>query len=156
MTNCELLKKFYTAFSNGNSLEMVECYHEDIVFKDPVFGELKGEKAINMWKMLLSNRNETTEIFFKSVKANQEEGSAIWIAKYLYGENKRKVTNIVDASFKFKDGKIIEHIDSFSVWTWSRQALGFTGFLLGWSDFMKNKIQKTTNKKLEDFMSKSN
>ncbi|WP_405605320.1 nuclear transport factor 2 family protein [Polaribacter sp. Asnod1-A03] len=156
MTNCELVKKFYTAFSNGKASEMVECYHKEIVFKDPVFGTLKGEKAINMWQMLLSNRSETTEIFFKSVKANEEEGSAVWIAKYTYGEKKREVTNVVNASFKFKDGKIIEHTDFFNIWSWSRQALGFTGLLLGWTAFMKNKIQKTTNQKLSEFMSKDN
>ena len=38
------------------------------------------------------------------------------------------------------DGKIIKHTDIFDLWEWSKQALGVSGYLLGWSGFMKNKI----------------
>ncbi|WP_373852613.1 hypothetical protein [Tenacibaculum maritimum] len=33
---------------------MTDCYHKDITFQDPVFGKLKGQRAIKMWEMLLS------------------------------------------------------------------------------------------------------
>lgn len=155
MENTELIKKFYTAFSNGNSAEMIECYHKDIVFKDPVFGELTGERACKMWEMLMAQKKESTTVTFSNVVANENTGSANWVAKYVYGEKQRKVTNEVSAHFTFKDGKIIKHTDSFDLWKWTKQALGAPGYLLGWSSFMKNKIQKTTNANLDTYIQKN-
>lgn len=155
MTNTELIEKFYTSFSNGNAEGMVSCYHADVVFQDPAFGTLKGQKANKMWEMLLSRRTDSTKITFENIQATSDHATAQWTAKYVYGDAKRKVINNVTANFKFKDGKIIEHIDTFNVWNWSKQALGFTGLLLGWTSFMKNKIQKTTNTQLTSYMSKT-
>lgn len=151
--NNKIIEKFYHSFSNGDVKEMVSCYHKDIVFSDPVFGKLEGKRAVSMWEMLLSKRSESTQITYDHIQSAQDEGSAIWTAKYTYGKTKRKVTNVVHASFTFKDGKIIEHTDVFDLWKWSQQALGIPGYLLGWTSFMKNKIQKTTKEQLKAFMS---
>ncbi|WP_066220933.1 nuclear transport factor 2 family protein [Formosa haliotis] len=150
-----LITKFYTSFSNGDINGMLACYHKEVVFQDPVFGKLKGERAFKMWEMLLSQKKETTIITFQDVQATTECGSANWVATYLYGDKKRKVTNRVHANFKFKDGKIIEHIDTFDLWTWTKQAMGVPGYLLGWTAFMKHKIQETTNKNLDRFIEKT-
>ena len=131
---------------------MTTCYHKDIVFRDPVFGKLQGKRAFSMWEMLLSKRSETTQISYDHIQSTQDKGSAIWTAQYTYGKTKRKVTNVVHASFTFKDGKIIEHTDVFDLWKWTQQALGITGYLMGWTSFMKNKIQKTTNEQLNNFI----
>jgi len=40
-------------------------------------------------------------------------------------------------------------------WTaWSKQALGTTGLLLGWTPFVRNKIRRTAMENLEKYMSK--
>ena len=54
-----------------------------------------------------------------------------------------------------QDGKIIEHTDVFDLWLWTKQAMGFVGYLIGWSSLLKNKIQKTTNSNLDQFMNKT-
>lgn len=154
MDNKEIIKKFYTSFSKGNVKGMLECYHKDIVFQDPVFGKLKGERAVKMWEMLLSQKKEDTKINFDNIQATTKNGKANWVAEYIYGDKKRRVVNRVSANFKFKDGKIIEHFDTFDLWEWTKQALGITGFLIGWTPYMKNKIQLTTNKRLNEFMKK--
>ena len=133
---------------------MLECYHKDIVFEDPAFGKLCGERACQMWKMLLSKKESDLHVTFSNISADEDSGQAQWIAKYTLSDNNRKVVNHVSASFKFKDGKIIHHIDKFDVWKWSRQALGLPGYLLGWSGFMKNKIQQKLNKRLDKFIAK--
>ena len=51
--------------------------------------------------------------------------------------------NKVIANFKFKDGLII---DTFDLWTWTQKEMGLTGYLMGWSFFMKAKIQQETKK----------
>lgn len=154
MNNEELIEKFYTSFSKADAKGMTECYHENIVFQDDAFGTLKGERACKMWEMLLSGGPGKSKISFNNVEATNESGSANWRAEYHYGEKQRKVINNIHANFKFKDGKIIEHIDTFNLWKWTKQALGPAGYLLGWTSFMRKKIQKTTNDKLNDFISK--
>jgi hypothetical protein len=49
---------------------------------------------------------------------------------------------------KFADGKIIEHSDAFSLHKWSAQALGFSGWLLGWNKQFQRKIQNGARKNL--------
>lgn len=145
-----LITTFYTAFSKGDANTMTECYHNDIVFEDPAFGQLKGDKAKAMWQMLLSKKVESEmSVSFQVINNSQ----ATWTANYKYGPNKRPVENNVTAHFEFKDGLISKHTDHFSQWKWAKQALGLSGYLLGWSGFMKNKIQATTNKLLSKFMS---
>ncbi len=149
MQNKELIQKFYTAFSDGDSDSMIACYHEDVVFEDPAFGELNGDKAKSMWKMLVGRRKESeTTISFNVLNDHHAE----WVAQYKYGPNKRPVTNKISSKFEFQDAKIIHHTDYFSLWKWTRQALGTSGFLLGWSTFMRKKIQATTNKLLAKYM----
>lgn len=152
MNHKKLIETFYHSFAAGNAEEMTACYHENITFEDPAFGELKGEKAKAMWTMLLSKSDAAPNILFKNVSANDKTGSATWIATYKYGKQKRNVTNHVTAEFEFLDDKIIRHKDNFDLWKWSQQALGLSGYLLGWSGFMRNKIQATTNKLLEKYM----
>ncbi|SFC30048.1 Ketosteroid isomerase-related protein [Algibacter lectus] len=154
MDNKEIIEKFYTSFSNGNFEGMLECYHKDVVFEDAVFGRLEGESAFKMWEMLLSQKKGDTKISFNNIEANAETGKANWVAEYFYGEKKRKVINEVSTAFKFKDGKIIEHFDTFDLWKWTKQAMGTPGYLLGWTSYMKSKIQQTTNKRLDAFMNK--
>lgn len=154
MDPCELIEKFYTAFQNGDEQGMTDCYHENIVFQDLAFGRLEGNKAKKMWEMLLSRKVETTKISFQNIQTTDNSGSADWRAEYLFGKKKRKVINTIHAEFKFQDGKIIEHIDSFNLWRWSRQALGPIGLLLGWSAFLRNKVQKSTNAQLASFIAK--
>jgi ketosteroid isomerase-like protein len=155
MDHTKLIEKFYTAFSHGNVKEMTDCYHNKIIFHDPVFGELKGVEAKAMWNMLLTKNSGNIKITFQNIVSSLDDGSADWKAVYLYGKSKRKVTNRIHARFKFQDGKIIEHIDTFDLWKWTQQALGVGGYLLGWSPFMKNKIRKTVHKKLRLFIAKN-
>ena len=57
--------------------------------------------------------------------------------------------------FEFRDGKIVRHLDQFSFWAWSRQALGPMGLLLGWFGPIKSAVRKKADRGLRDFMSKN-
>lgn len=155
MTNQELIEKFYTSFSNADADGMISCYHDDIVFTDPAFGTLHGNKAKAMWQMLLSRSNGGSTITYTGIKVTENNGSVNWKAVYAYGPKKRKVINNITANFTFFEGKIIAHTDKFHLWNWSKQALGTSGYLLGWSSFFKSKIQSKTNNLLTTFISSS-
>jgi hypothetical protein len=105
--------------------------------------------------MLLSNKENTVIITFDNIQTYINEGKANWTAEYLFGEKKRKVHNRILANFQFIDGKIVEHLDTFNFWKWSKQSLGPIGYLLGWSPYLKNKIQYITNRKLDKFIERT-
>ncbi len=147
-----IIEKFYTDFENLDAESMVECYHKEIIFEDPAFGVLKGEKAKNMWRMLCnSQKGKDFRVKASNIEFENQKGKADWEAFYIFSKTGRKVHNIINAEFEFKDGKIIKHSDQFNLYRWSRQALGFKGFLLGWTSFFKKKLNTQTNNLLSKF-----
>ena len=106
-------------------------------------------------RQLLGRAKGNIKIKFQDVDATDHEGSAYWIATYPFGDKKRIVENHVKAKFEFKDGKISRHVDTFDFWKWSRMAMGLPGVLLGWTSFMKNKVQSTTSENLKKYMSEN-
>jgi len=147
-----IIEKFYAAFANGDAAGMISCYHEEVAFTDPAFGTLQGDRAKAMWRMLLSNTDAGLTVHYFDIEAGDDTGKAKWLAKYFYGPKRRLVVNEVSAAFTFKDGLIYTHVDSFDLWRWTRQALGLSGTFMGWSGFMRNKIQATTKGRLDKFM----
>lgn len=152
--NAQLIQDFYTAFAKRDAAGMIACYTDDIVFEDPAFGKQEGARAKAMWEMLISRGKESTTIIASHIHADETKGSAQWLANYVFGPKERKVENHIKATFEFKDGKICKHTDVFDLWKWSRQAMGPLGLLLGWSPFMRTKIQKTTSSQLDSYMQK--
>lgn len=150
----QLIQHFYESFAQNNADEMIACYHDKIEFSDPAFGLLKGDEARNMWKMLIERGKGNIKIEYKNVIVNGDKGSADWTADYVFSKTGRKVFNRIHADFEFQDGKIIRHTDTFDVWKWSKQALGLTGYLLGWSSFLKNKIQQNAGESLREYSAK--
>lgn len=154
MENTALITRFYTAFSNSDAIEMASCYHDEAVFEDPAFGKLNHNEVIAMWKMLLERSKGNLKIEFKDVISDANSGSATWIATYIFSQTNRKVVNVIAAEFEFKDGLILKHKDNFDIYKWSKQALGWKGFLLGWTPFMQNGIQQNAKKALANYMQK--
>ncbi len=150
-----ILEDFYSAFSNLDAETMVQYYHEDIVFNDPAFGTLKGDKAKNMWRMLCGSQKKGDVIVkVSNIEYIDNLAYANWETIYTYTKTGRKVHNKVNASFKLKNDKIIEHIDVFNLHSWAKQALGFKGFLLGGTSFFKTKMNERTNMLLSGFEKK--
>ncbi len=150
--NEELVNKFYSAFQKLDYATMCSCYSDDIVFFDPAFGLLKGAEAKLMWEMLCKNAKDFSLTYGNIIHLDNEYVTCDWVANYRFSKTNRKVINKIRANMKFADGKIIEHSDAFSLHKWSSQALGFSGWLLGWNKFFQNKIKNTAKKNLLKFM----
>jgi ketosteroid isomerase-like protein len=108
---------------------MAAQYAPDARFEDPAFGELTGEEAGDMWRMLCS-RAQDLKVELPEHEANGDAGTAHWIATYTFRTGNH-VVNDIHAKFRFRDGKIVDHQDSFSFHKWARQALGPAGWVLG-------------------------
>jgi ketosteroid isomerase-like protein len=150
--NRQLIEVFYVSFQKLDAAEMLDCYHDDVEFSDPVFGKLTAPEAKAMWGMLCETA-KNFELSFSDVEANEQTGKAHWEARYDFSATGRRVHNKIDAQFEFQDGKIIKHTDIFDFWKWSAQALGPAGTLLGWTPLLRNKVRKQAREKLAKFMS---
>ncbi|MGP0171617.1 nuclear transport factor 2 family protein [Pseudomonas sp. NCHU5208] len=148
--NADLITRFYTAFQNRDAEAMAACYAEDVRFSDPVFADLHGAEAGDMWRMLCS-RAEGFSMTFDSVRADEQTGSARWVASYRFSATGRQVVNHIQAHFVFRDGLIVEHRDHFDLWRWTRQALGAKGVLLGWLPPVQNAIRRQAARGLAQF-----
>ncbi|HEX3562641.1 MAG TPA: nuclear transport factor 2 family protein [Solirubrobacterales bacterium] len=127
--NAELIRRLYDALNRHDGEAMAQLYDPDGRFHDAAFGELTGVEAGDMWRML-TGRSEDLKVELAEHEANGDAGTAHWIATYTF-RGGRRVVNDVHAKFRFRDGKIAEHDDSFSFWRWARQALGPSGLVLG-------------------------
>jgi ketosteroid isomerase-like protein len=152
--NEELIRHFYTSFQNKDVQGMQDCYADNVEFSDPVFTSLNAAEARAMWAMLLK-RGKDMRIEFRHIKGTANGATAEWDAWYTFSTTGNKVLNRIKASFIIENGKIVKHTDHFSFYKWARQALGFTGTLLGWTGFLKNKISRTAKKNLQDFMARN-
>lgn len=151
--NEELLHRFYQAFQRRDWHSMMLCYHPLATFEDAAF-QLTGAPAIGaMWRMLCE-RGKDLRLTFNDVQADDQQGSATWDAHYTFSQTRRPVHNHIQAHFTFQDGLIRTHHDVFSFWRWSRQALGPVGWLLGWSSFLRRKVQAQAALNLAQFREK--
>lgn len=150
-----IVEEFYEAFKNLDAERMVACYHPEITFEDPAFGKLKGEQAKNMWRMLIeSQKGKKFVVHYSEATSTDTTGSAKWEALYKFSQTNRWVRNHIQASFRIKEGLIVDHRDSFNLFTWSCQAMGLQGYLLGWTPLFKRKLQERTNEMLTKFEAK--
>lgn len=149
--NEKLVARFYEAFARRDGAGMAACYAPHATFKDPVFPGLRGPQVGAMWRMLCSGAKDLN-ITFGSVLADANAGSARWEATYTFSKTGRRVHNVITANFAFADGKIVAHVDSFSFWRWSRQALGPPGLLLGWTPLVRATVRREAAARLAKFM----
>jgi ketosteroid isomerase-like protein len=127
--NANLIRELYEALDRHDGEAMAQLYAPDGRFKDPAFGELSGAEAGDMWRML-TGRAEDLRVDLEGRSADDDSGTAHWIATYTFSTG-RPVVNDIHARFRFRDGLIVDHEDSFSLWRWARQALGPPGLVLG-------------------------
>jgi uncharacterized protein len=149
--NDALLERFYGAFANRDGAAMAACYSPGVRFSDPVFTDLHGPEAGGMWRML-TGRARDLEVELLAREADDERGSAHWRATYTYSQTGRPVVNDVRGAFRFADGAIVEHVDSFGFHRWARQALGPPGLLLGWTPLLRSTVRRRAREALDEFM----
>jgi hypothetical protein len=147
--NRELIERFYRAFQQRDAATMAACYAPNATFRDPVF-TLAGAQIGTMWRMLCT-RGADLRIEFGNVSSSESAGSADWQAWYTFSATGRPVHNVIRAGFAFSGGLIAEHVDEFDFWRWSRQALGPAGMLLGWTPWLRCKVQHDAARTLERF-----
>jgi hypothetical protein len=151
--NKEFIRRFYSALQTLDYQKMQEAYHPEASFTDPIFGNLNAVEVKAMWQMLLT-RSQDLQVAYSNIQATQSSGRCRWEAWYTFSKTKRTVHNIVYSSFEFRDGKIYRQVDDFSLWRWSRYALGIIGLFLGWSGWIQDDVKQGARDSLKKFMEK--
>lgn len=149
--NVVLLTGFYNAFNARDGDAMATAYTSEATFSDPVFVGLKGSEIGAMWRMLCGRATDL-KVKVTDIEADAFEGAAHWEAWYTFAKTGRPVHNEIDATFEFIDGRIAAHTDRFSFWRWSRQALGVSGLLLGWTPIIQGAVRRQARAGLDKFM----
>jgi len=154
VTDAEVIQRFYNAFAQRDAETMAACYAEDVVFSDPAFGELRGERVRDMWRMLC-RAGKDLEVRASGIAAAGDRGHAHWEADYTFSATGRKVHNVVDADFVLRDGLIVEHRDSFDFAVWAGQAFGPVGSVLGRTPVLPFVMRQLANRQLDGFQKRS-
>ena len=158
-SNGQTVTRFYTAFAALDADTMAACYAADATFDDPAFS-LRGQDEVSgMWHMLTEatkgKGRQDWRLEFRDVSADGVHGRAHWEAHYRFSVTGRVVHNIIDAEFTFTpEGLIATHRDRFDFWRWSRQALGFAGYVMGWAPFFQKQVRAQTRATLERYLAR--
>ena len=150
--NEAVIDRFYKAFQKLDYKSMQDCYAEDIIFNDPVFGILEGDKARAMWEMLCKQAKNFSLTYSDIQLLDEQYATCNWIATYTFSKTGRQVVNKIKAHMRLQDGKIVEHTDQFNLRKWCRQALGLPGVLFGWSSLLQNKVRSQAQRNLDKFI----
>ena len=105
-----------------------------------------------MWHMLCE-RAIDLEVTLGDVTAYPDQRvRAHWEARYPFGPKGRAIHNEIDATFVFEEGQIIDHVDEFNMWRWTRMAFGWPARLTGWSGSVKAKVRGRAAQSLTRFI----
>lgn len=149
--NAQLFHQFYTAMQQRDFDTLRTLYSSETTFTDEAYRNLNYTEVTGMWEMLLTRGKDLT-ITFEVSDSTETTVAGTWIATYTFTLTGKKVRNVISASMKISNGKIVAHRDRFDFYKWSRQAFGFKGLLLGWTPFFKNKVHQLATKSLHKFL----
>lgn len=151
MTNIEIIELFFTAFGNLNHRGMNALYSEDILYSDPLFGMLEAQQVRDKWEMICNGIHGLKLTIVKTEEIDHEYATCRWKAAWYPADSKRQIVLEGKSFMRFADGKIIEHSDGFSLTKWIAQAYGLRGQFFGWLHFMKRRVQREHQERLERF-----
>jgi len=142
--------RFYEAFMVRDFYTMGLLYANHASFSDPVFPRLTAQGARLMWQMLLSEA-EDLEVNVKILEDSPDRARVDWTARYTFTPTKRVVVNRVHTEMALAAGKIVKQVDDFSFWRWAGQALGWRGWLLGFTPLVHDQVRSKAARSLQEF-----
>ena len=147
------IERLYAAFAQLDARAMQACYAPRARFDDEAFSLQGADQIGGMWRMLCQTTRAKGLAHWRLQVSDISDHSAHWQAHYLFSATGRLVHNTVDATFEFDpEGLITRHRDRFDFWAWSRQALGTTGLLLGWTPWLRAKVRAQAAANLRHFV----
>lgn len=151
MSPTEVATAFYEAFSRRDGEAMAALYADDATFSDPAFPGLDARQVRGMWRMLTS-RGKDLRITYELRGVDGETVRVHWEADYTFSATGRMVHNVIDATLRVVNGKIVSHVDVFDLRAWLAQAFGLGGRLFPF--FFGPLVRSRAKSGLTDFLAK--
>ncbi len=146
--NEALVRRFYACLACGDAEGASRCYRPDVLFSDPLYPRLRGEAAVDLWRMRLEAGN-AREIRLLEATGDANGASARWASRESF--RGRTVLTEGRSMFAFRDGRISRHYDHYSLWRWIARALGPAGAALGWFGPLRWSVRQRAARSLERF-----
>lgn len=148
------VRDFYQALARADAEGIRQVYTDDVVYSDPVFGELRGSRVMLMWEMFCA-RDDKIQVEFGDITVQPGDlVTARWVARYAFGDKNRPIENPIHSTFRFRDGLICEHRDTFHVRKWAAQALGPVGRVLGNTPPVRKALHRKSTALLDSYDSR--
>ncbi len=151
-----VVKHFFDAFARSDWREMARCYHDKASFSDPVFTDLRAERIVYMWFLLLGDRKvgmpvspsmTDLKLEYQILFGDERKAQVQWTANYRYGT--KSVKTEVLSTLAIWDDKIVRHVDEFPFWQWSRQSQGLFGLMFGAMPWYQASVQRSAQSRLD-------
>ncbi|KAH8923203.1 hypothetical protein BT69DRAFT_1262631 [Atractiella rhizophila] len=150
------IEKYQSSHASLDWEGMSSCLSPTYTFSDPAFPDLDERMSKGMWCMFLENR-ETNKMVVKCGPATKT-GENTWEYDYSvdYVLNSRPILNHMHATLTLSPSTnlITKQVDHFDFYAWARQALGVSGYLLGWTEMVKGQVRTRAKGRLEGFLKK--
>lgn len=149
-----LVQDYFEAFQKGDWKTMSRSYASNATFKDPIFPKgLKGSQIGAAWGDITQNLRP--KVTFSNIEVHGDLVTAKWSAKYplklpVFGTN--QIDNDITATFRIKDGKIVEHIEHFDMNEYIQEATGLRGLSFLVRPLVRNRIRAGALENMASFL----
>jgi SnoaL-like domain len=140
-----LTDRLFTAIATHDGEKIAGIYADAARIDHPIAGRLTGAEVKAAWTIFLS-RTPYFKFVYLIRHAGARTAEVEWSIRYIFFETGREIALEGVSNLAFEDGRIVFQRDRFSRRDWSRQALGWKGFVLsaipGWSGFLQSETRR--------------
>ena len=137
----DIIESFFKALQNRDFKKMESCYDRNIQYFDPLYGFLKKNEVMYMWKLFYLPLQE----FNMSFENMKDEGEGYYSIQYEFSffnqHVNRQLTRKIKSHIRIVNGLIAEQSNAFRIHEWCKQENGIIGVLIGWNKYYQNKIK---------------
>ncbi len=157
MSNVLIIEDFLRYYQNHDWEGMHRYLDETVKFSDFAF-DITGEEVKAMWhwfSITYGGRPPIEVPEFKVEESTTDHMTARYRVKYLYGEKQRLVDYWIKSSFRLRNDKIIEQVDTFgsiSQYQFAEMAFGKPISLLALTPLFSVLVKGKASEKLKKFM----
>jgi ketosteroid isomerase-like protein len=139
------VEQLFHATRTRDADAMLAAYAEDAVIGHPLLGRLtKGAYAAALQVFL--RQTPVYELTFQINRAGIDSVEAEWALAYVFQSTGRAIRTEGESRFQIAATRIVRQHDDFDRREWSRQALGFSGYILsfvpGWRSFLERELRQ--------------
>ena len=156
MTNVDVVKGFFSSYSNHDWAGMGACLDPQVEFQDLAFKNLAGDDVRAMWRWYCQpteTRKEPIQVpGFEIFRIDGDQVAAEYWVRYLLG-GKHLVNYVIHSELTLQNGKIVRQIDRpvISNFEFARMAMGVAGCLLALTPAFRPVIRTAMRRKLNEF-----